>query len=208
MEDCLNLHWSNVGLQLGHWRVGLSFQSTRQINQSLSAWLPFQSRLSPLALRLSLLYRLVLLFKNSCFLCNLSLRLTDLCVVNKLIQEILNFAVFNFKKIFTCVYIIFCIMIQSQIRWWGVRICNIWWHRSIILKIVGMVMTVDGRAEWPAVDLRCPGTWTHRPVRAAARLAIWWRLPRLSLDCLCATLKCAGAATEKSSGQRKTFTFS
>lgn len=94
-----------MGLQLGHWRVGLSFQSTRQINQSLSAWLPFQSRLSLLALRLSLLYRLVLLFKNSCFLCNLSLRLTDLCVVNKLIQEILHFAVFNFlKKIHLCLH--------------------------------------------------------------------------------------------------------
>lgn len=25
MEDCLNLHWSNMGLQLGHWRVGRAF---------------------------------------------------------------------------------------------------------------------------------------------------------------------------------------
>lgn len=34
MEDCLNLHWSNVGLQLGHRRVGLSYQSSGQINHS------------------------------------------------------------------------------------------------------------------------------------------------------------------------------
>lgn len=50
MEDCLNLHWSNVGLQLGHWRVGLSHQSSGQINHSLSAWLPFRRRLSLQAL--------------------------------------------------------------------------------------------------------------------------------------------------------------
>ncbi|KAI9529869.1 hypothetical protein NQZ68_008108 [Dissostichus eleginoides] len=41
MEDCLNLHRSNVGFQLGHWRVGLSHQSSGQINHSLSAWLQF-----------------------------------------------------------------------------------------------------------------------------------------------------------------------
>lgn len=43
MEDCLNLHGSNVGLQLGHWRVGQSYQPTGQINHLLSAWLPLYS---------------------------------------------------------------------------------------------------------------------------------------------------------------------
>lgn len=31
MEDCLNLHGSNVGLQLGLWRVGLSYKPSGQI---------------------------------------------------------------------------------------------------------------------------------------------------------------------------------
>lgn len=46
MEDCLNLHGSNVGLQLGLWRVGLSYKPSGQINHLLCAWLPLQYRLS------------------------------------------------------------------------------------------------------------------------------------------------------------------